>query len=191
MLLSLVSHASTSALRRAAFPVDEPIDSIGNANAQTLAGLLPVAAHTWSSTALRTLQTATALQLDAIADASLDDCDYGLWAGRHLADLQQEEPEAVHVWLSDPSAAPHGGESLLRMQQRVNDWMSGLDKGIGHAIAVTHPAVIRLAILGTLEAKVESFWRIDVSPLSLTQLRFSNHRWTLVSTGRQIAEGRT
>ena len=44
--------------------------------------------------------------------------------------------------------------------------------------AVTHPAVIRAAILIALEAPPKSFWRIDIAPASRTVLHFRG-RWTL------------
>lgn len=187
MQLSLICHASTRALRQAAFPADEPIDAIGEAKAHALAGWLPAAAQIWRSTALRAQQTATALALDATPDRALDDCDYGRWAGRRLAELQEAEPAAIGAWLQDPDALPHGGESIAAMRQRVSRWMNGLDKMADHVIAVTHASVIRLVILEALDAKSESFWRIDINPLSLTQLRFSQHRWTLVSSGGAMA----
>lgn len=183
MRLSLICHASTSAMRRAAFPLDEPIDTAGTAKAAALAGLLPLFAQAWTGTALRTVQTAAALQLDARPANSLDDCCYGRWAGRRLMDLQHEESAEVSTWLQDPMSSPHGGESLHALQQRVAYWMDGLDKHAEHSIAVSHPAVIRSAILHALGASLESFWRIDINPLSITDLRFNGRNWTVRAMG--------
>jgi len=44
---------------------------------------------------------------------------------------------------------------------------------------VTHAAVIRAAIIHAIHATPESFWRIDVPPLSRTSLSASNAGWRL------------
>lgn len=186
MRLSLICHASTRALRQAAFPENEPIDAIGTAKATALAGLLHHADQVWTSPALRAVQTAATLQLAAEPEPCLDDCSYGRWTGRRLVDIQTEEPQAVLAWLSNPSAVPHGGESLQSLLRRVADWMDSLDAEVEHIIAVTHAAVIRAAILHTLGAPAEAFWRIDVNPLSITDLHRSNGRWTLRATGIEV-----
>jgi broad specificity phosphatase PhoE len=46
-------------------------------------------------------------------------------------------------------------------------------------IAVTHAAVIRAAVIGVLGAPPQSFWRIDVEPMSLVDLRSDKRRWAL------------
>ena len=48
-------------------------------------------------------------------------------------------------------------------------------------MAVTHAAVIRAAIVHVIEAGPKSFWRIDVLPLSLTDLRTNGRRWVFRS----------
>jgi broad specificity phosphatase PhoE len=60
-----------------------------------------------------------------------------------------------------------------------------MDKGTesGHIIAVTHPPLIRGAIVHALQAPPAAFFRIDVAPLSITDLRFNGKAWTLRSTG--------
>jgi broad specificity phosphatase PhoE len=47
------------------------------------------------------------------------------------------------------------------------------------AIAVTHPSVIRAAIVHALRIPAQAFWRFDIAPLTLTDLRFSRNTWTL------------
>ena len=49
----------------------------------------------------------------------------------------------------------------------------------GHTIAVTHAAVIRAAVVTALGAPAQSFWRIDIEPLSRIALRSDNRRWVL------------
>jgi hypothetical protein len=47
--------------------------------------------------------------------------------------------------------------------------------------------VIRSAIVHALSASAQTFWRIDIAPLSLTDLRFNGRVWTLRSSGGELA----
>jgi broad specificity phosphatase PhoE len=186
--LKLICHASTAALRTSAFPADEPLDVRG---LQKLAGS-PHRTHYadsyLTSPALRAVQTAESLNLAVTVEPTLRDCDYGRWTGRTLDEVQAEEPEAVAEWLRDPGAAPHGGESVLALIERVATWLDARKATPGKIVAVTHASVIRAAIVHAIEATPRSFWRIDVAPLSLTRLSAGNGRWTLASLGAMDAE---
>jgi broad specificity phosphatase PhoE len=52
-----------------------------------------------------------------------------------------------------------------------------------NTIAVTHPAVIRAAIVHAMQLPPTTFWRFDVAPLSLTDLRFSGRVWSVRCAG--------
>ena len=52
-----------------------------------------------------------------------------------------------------------------------------------HVVAVTHPAIVRAAIIHAIGAAASAFWRIDVAPLTRTELRARNRGWTLRSSG--------
>jgi broad specificity phosphatase PhoE len=111
----------------------------------------------------------------------LRDCDYGRWAGASLNDIAEAEPEAVALWLSDPHAAPHGGESIGALIERVAMWMD-CEVPQGRTLAVTHTAVIRAAVIHALGAPANAFWRIDAAPLSLIELRRNERRWSFHAT---------
>jgi broad specificity phosphatase PhoE len=179
--LTLICHASTSAVRRAAFPADEPIDAQGEANALALAGQLGRVDAAWTSPALRARQTAVALQLAVAVDPRLRDLDLGRWAGRDYADVQDSEPDAVAAWTSQSAGAPHGGESVIALIDRVGKWLDALKRQDRRVVAVTHPAVIRAAIVCGIDAKPLSFWRIDVAPLCRVSLWSNAGNWTLRS----------
>jgi len=78
--------------------------------------------------------------------------------------------------LTDPARAPHGGESIVELIERVANWLESLN---GPTVAVTHPALIRAAIVHALGAPPNAFWRIDVEPVTCTILHFRSGRWTL------------
>lgn len=181
--LILICHASTEAVRRFAFPADEPLDERGTADAAALAGLLPGADRCWASPELRTRQTAEALQLKATIRSTLCDCDYGAWKGYSFSDVLAREPDAVSDWLHDPTAAPHGGESLASLMRRVAQWLDAENAMDHRAILITHASIIRAAIVRAIEAAPQSFWRIDIAPLSMTRLSGANGRWNLTSAG--------
>jgi broad specificity phosphatase PhoE len=181
VILTLICHASTDAVREAAFPADEPIDPQGQAKASALAGKLRRVDAAWTSPALRATQTATALQLEAKVDPALRDIDLGCWAGRSFADVQKSDPDGIAAWISQSDAAPHGGESVTALLERITCWLDVLKRQDGRIVAITHSAIIRAAIVLAIDAKPMSFWRIDIAPLCRVSLRGNPSHWTLRS----------
>ena len=177
--LTLVRHAPSDATRRSAFPLDEPLDARGLEEARALAPRLGRFDAAWSSPAARARETAEALGLTATVAAALDECDFGAWRGRTLAELHDEDPAAVAAWMQDPAAAPHGGESLLALLERVRGWLAARAADGSRTLAVTHAGVIRAAVVCALDAPAPSFWRLDVAPLSRTVLHAHEGRWTV------------
>jgi broad specificity phosphatase PhoE len=177
--LTLICHAATPATRASAFPLDDPIEARAIAQAAALRPSLARADRVLTSPALRARQTAEALALDAAFDPALRDCDFGCWSGCTLAQLQREDPTGLAAWMADAEAAPHGGESLADLCRRVATWIDERTTEGGHTIAVTHAGVIRAAILHVLAAPLRSFWRIDIEPLGVVDLRSDGMRWAL------------
>jgi broad specificity phosphatase PhoE len=181
--LILLCHASTAAVRSSSFPADEPLDEHGKISGAALARRLPNADRWLTAPELRARQTAEALGFDAAVEPALRDCDFAAWRGRSFDEVRRREPEAVAAWLRDPAATPHGGESVLSLMQRVADWLQGEQAHHRRSIVVTHSAVIRAAIAHAIGAPPQSFWRIDIAPLSITRLSSDNNRWNLTSSG--------
>lgn len=180
--LLLIRHASTSAVRRAAFPCDEPLDDAGRAAARALAGRLG-RGDALCSPALRARETAAAAALDPVLDAALAECCFGSWAGRTLAEVHEQDPEGAGAWMTDPHACPHGGETLAGLIGRVGEWLDRQASAAGRAIAVTHGGVVKAAVLHALGAPAAAFWQVDVAPLALTELHARDGRWTLTRLG--------
>lgn len=184
--ITFISHAPTAAQRRAAFPLDEEVEA---AEIQKIAGTRwtpPRAQQIFSGPEQRALQTAQALGLEATQTELLRDCDYGAWGGRSLDELGAADPGGLGAWLTDAASSPHGGESVLQLIERVGRWLEEQRQG-GHTVAVTHPALIRAAVLCALDAPPHAFWRLDIEPLSVTDLRFNGRSWTLRSMAHPIA----
>lgn len=172
-------HARTSAVRRAAFPIDEPLDDTGRAAAAALAGSL--AGDVLSSPLRRALETCAAIAPGApvAEDEALRECDFGTWAGRSLAEVHADEPAGVEAWMTDPDAAPHGGESLRAFCARVGAWLDEQAALDGRAVAVTHGGVVKAAVVHAMGAPVQACWRVDVAPLRATELHAHGGRWTV------------
>jgi broad specificity phosphatase PhoE len=178
----LVRHGPTVATESAGFPADEALQSAGMAQAATLAAALPSGQRALCSPALRARQTAAAAGLSAETEPRLAECDFGTWAGRRLADVHAAEPVATSEWMTNPDARPHGGESLSAFSARVAAW---LDEEAGRPeslIAVTHGGVIKASVIHALRAELSAFWRVEVAPLSITELCAHDERWSVVRT---------
>lgn len=174
--LNLLSHGMTDAMADGRFPADERLNAIGRRQVEALE-VVAAAAQRWlSGPEQRTLQTAKLLGLQSQTEPQLADLDCGRWRGEALAGLPPDELEA---WLSQPGAAPHGGESIADLIFRVARWLESLTANPLRTVAVTHPAVIRAAIVAALDITPASFWRIDVRPASRVVMHFREGRWAL------------
>ena len=123
--------------------------------------------------------TAEQLGTAVVIAGGLAGCDFGRWTGRTLSDVGTAEPEAVATWLSDPYAAPHGGESLAAMLARVGSYVDGVDWPDGRSAAVVTPLVARALIVHALGAPPEVIFRIDVPPLGRASISRSGPHWRL------------
>lgn len=184
----LISPAISAALREARFDDGCPLDAAGAARARSAADALPAAERTFASPTVRCRQTASELGLDGVVAAGPAGFDVGRWRGRTLAEVGADEPDGVAAWLSDPAAAPHGGESLRELCARVADWMDEVAALSGRTVAVVEPEIVRAMTVRVLAAPEPAFWRIDVPPLTATEFSGRAGRWNL-ALGRAL--GRT
>jgi broad specificity phosphatase PhoE len=180
--ITFISHGPTAAVRKAAFPLDEPIALRELEKLRSIGWIPPRVHQVYAGPEQRTRQTAKALGFDPILSVELKDLDYCSWRGKSLDEVQSTDPQGVVRWLTDVGAAPHSGESVASLLARIERWLTG-QNGSGHTLAFTHPAVIRAAILLTLQAPAQSFWRIDIPPVSITDLRWNGRLWSLRSSG--------
>ncbi|MER5719366.1 histidine phosphatase family protein [Streptomyces sp. NPDC002132] len=177
--LTLVCAAASSE-RGVRFGGDAPLNERALGEARRVAGSLPVAAAWCTAPSQRCRQTAQALGGNAVSvEPGLRDMDMGRWQGRTLDEVSAGDAAGLAVWMSDPEAAPHGGESVSEVCRRVATWLEELPAGSGRTVAVVEQAVARAALLHALGAPRQAFWRVDVPPLSAFQLTGRSGRWNL------------
>ena len=174
--LTLICHAATPLQKRGCFADDESLAMDWQRAALSLAGRFKRTVRLRCGPEARTRQTASLFGDRAAIDEALRDGDVGCWKGQNIAEL---DSDALTAWLTDSASAPHGGESVDRLCARVAQWMRSLETEPGHVAAVTHPFVIRAALLYVMGFPVSAFYRIDVAPLSCTELGFNGGVWRL------------
>ncbi|TWR89807.1 histidine phosphatase family protein [Pseudomonas saxonica] len=172
--LTLIAHARTIAQKKARFAADESVEMDGQAPAHSRNLFSSRTTRYLCGPEARTRETAALFSADAQLDHGLRDCDFGRWKGCLLDDI---EPEALGVWMADWQATPHGGESVEQLCQRTGEWMAALT-GRGHIVAVTHPLVMRAALMNVLQCPPSAFHAIDIEPLSMIDLRH-NGKWRM------------
>ncbi|MEU2237160.1 histidine phosphatase family protein [Streptomyces vietnamensis] len=177
--LTLISPATSEALREVRFDDDGPLDPAGIARAEAVASAVDASPRAYTSPSRRCRGTAEALGLTAEPLDALAGCAMGRWRGQTLAAVAAAEEAGVSTWLSDPTAAPHGGESLCDLRVRVGAWLDGLADGTGRVTAVAEPDVIRAAMVHALAAPDAMVWRLDVRPLTAVHLSGRAGRWNV------------
>ncbi|MBK5374782.1 histidine phosphatase family protein [Pseudomonas sp. TH43] len=182
--LTLICHARTVAQKLSRFPTNEPVENQSLAS-DSLADRFDGAFRLLCGPELRTRQTAEWFGPDAEIDPALRDCDWGRWHGQSLKQLQNSDAQALQAWLADPHAAPPGGESVVQLGERVAAWLDGLKATPGHIVAITHPYIVRAALMQVVQGA--AFNAIDVEPLAMVDLRF-NGIWRLRLPGIDIEE---
>ncbi|MET7670862.1 histidine phosphatase family protein [Micromonospora luteifusca] len=185
--LRLVAHGHTTALRRARFGgAEDGLDEGGLraalAQARTESGRrghLRVDDACLSGPEAAATQTADAFGLLPTIEAALADCDYGDWTGRSFEEIAVEQPQALHEWMSIPDLAPHGGESVATVRDRVGRWLDGQRTRGQRIVAVAHPLVIRIAVVHALDLPIATYQQLDVEPLAIIRLTSRGGRWQL------------
>ncbi|MDF9816923.1 histidine phosphatase family protein [Streptomyces sp. SPB162] len=176
----LVSSAESEAFGQARFDDGtSPLTGAGEERARAAAPELPGAGAYSTASSARCRRTAELLGLTTEVQQPLRDWDLGRWRGLRLDEVSAAEPEGVARWLSDPAAAPHGGEALAELCGRVGGWLDDRAPDGGRVLAVVEPAVVRAALVHALGLPPQAFWRLDVLPLTVTELTGRAGRWNL------------
>ncbi|MET7451993.1 histidine phosphatase family protein [Streptomyces sp. NPDC005574] len=177
--VTLISPAVSRSLREARFDDGCPLDEAGAARARSAEGAFRRPDRAVASPTVRCAQTASALGLDASAVPDLAGLRVGRWQGRTLGEVGAQEPEALVSWMTDPSAAPHGGESVRELCDRVTAWLGSAAEAAGRTVAVVEPEIVRAVVVRILGAPEPAFWRVDVPPLTAVTVSGRAGRWNV------------
>jgi len=137
---------------------------------------------------LRTTQTARLLGVEAptAIDERAIELDYGTLDGERLVDV---DPVLWGRWLTEPTFAPEGGESLAdlgrRMEGLVEELFAVRGEGArsreGDVVVVSHVSPIKAAVAWALGADELVAWRLRLSTGSVTRIDLGPHGPQLVS----------
>ncbi|WP_063797204.1 MULTISPECIES: histidine phosphatase family protein [Streptomyces] len=123
--------------------------------------------------------TAAFLGLKPAVEPALRDLDHGTWRGRRPAEIVATDPYGYSAWLTDPDAAPHGGETVRRLCARTGDWLGSLTSQTGRVLAVVEPTVARALIVQALSAPVRTFWNLQTPPRRTVSLMWRDGVWSV------------
>ena len=182
--LWLIRHAPVDGPRGVIHGPDAPADTSDAAAFAALQARLPKNAFAVCSPARRTWETAAALGLDPVKDASFREQDFGAWTGRRHNDLTAEFGAAYQAfWKSPAGNRPPGGESFVDQIDRARDGLARLPAG--EAVLVVHSGTVRAVLAIALELKPDSALRFVIDPLSLTRIDRLDAGWRVVSVNQR------
>jgi broad specificity phosphatase PhoE len=179
--LTMIAQGATAASRRAAFPSDEALEP------GALDGLS--APRLWRDARVRlspmraASQTAQGLGLIGGVDKVLADADFGEWSGQTVSEVATTQPVLLERWITDPDFSCHGGESRAALRVRAQHFLQACAATTGQTVAVTHAAIVRAVIIEVFEAPDAAYWKLDIAPLSMTDMRHDGRRWALRQMG--------
>lgn len=173
--LTLICHAITPLQKQGRFSDDESVAMDWQGAALSLAAQYSKNPRLLCGPEARARQTAGLFGAQPVIEDALRDGDFGAWKGQGIGQIDSVQ---LNAWLTDSTSAPHGGESVEQICARVAQWLKSLEAQPGHVVAVTHPFIIRAALLNVMQLPMTMFYRIDVEPLAITELRF-NSVWRL------------
>lgn len=104
----------------------------------------------------------------------LREIELGEWEGKHFSQLQQEYPEMIKLWYSEPlCVAVPGGETVLEFRDRVVSAMERIVKQHEQdekIMVVAHGGVISIYIAHLLEMNLNRIWFMALKNASVSIL---------------------
>ncbi len=131
-----------------------------------------------SSPVRRTLESAEILA--AVLGKKVDvepgfaEMEFGAWDGLTFAEVGEQDQAGLAAWLGSLETPPPGGESFRSVEERV---AAGLDRllaahGGKTVVVVSHVTPIKILVSRALDAPLESVFRMELSPASVSVVSF-------------------
>lgn len=181
--LVLVRHATCEHMDEMLLgrTVDAPLAEIGLREAEAMARVLETRQETLIvvSPRRRAQQTAKAIaarcQGELVTSFAIDELDFGHWSGQTFAELAHDPGWRQWNERRETAATP-AGERISDVLARVLDYLQGLRQSFPGRpmIMVSHAEVIRAALLYWLQAPVDSYRRLAISPASMSRVCLSD-----------------
>ncbi len=109
-----------------------------------------------------------------VTEDGLAEMEFGSWDGMTFAEIQERHPDELDAWLGSLDHPPGGGESFRGVQRRV---LASLDRLLAEyagrtVLVVSHVTPIKVLVARALGAPLESVYRMEMAPASVTVLSF-------------------
>lgn len=184
--LVLVRHGETDHTTDKRFSgglasANPPLNELGRRHVRETAEWLATVADqvdvVISSPVLRTRESAEIVaevlgKDEILVDDGFAEMEFGTWDGLTYLEVAEKLPDELSDWLGNMDHAPGGGESFRTVEKRV---LAGLERVIeAHAgktvVLVSHVTPIKTLVAHALGAPLESLYRMELQPASVTVL---------------------
>lgn len=107
-------------------------------------------------------------------DDGLAEMEFGSWDGLTFAELRERHPDELDAWLGSLDQPAGGGESFRVVEKRV---LASLDRLVEEyagrtVLVVSHVTPIKVLVARALGAPLESVYRMEMAPASVSVLSF-------------------
>ncbi len=149
----------------------------GSQNSQGSQGSQAVAAVI-ASPVRRTLESAEivaeTLGLPIEVEPGFAEMEFGVWDGLTFAEVAERHQADLDSWLGSMEVAAGGGESFRTVQSRVLEGLARLLTTYDGrtVVVVSHVTPIKTLVAHAVKAPLESVYRMELSPASVTVLAF-------------------
>jgi probable phosphoglycerate mutase len=115
-----------------------------------------------------------ATNIEAYTDEDLSEISFGKWDGLTNDEAREAFPEVFEQWRGSWEVSPPGGESLQDFDARVMAAKQRIFEKHGGetVIVVSHVMPTRGFIRSAFEAGISAYWRPQISPCSISIVRF-------------------
>lgn len=155
----------------------------GFALSEAFAHIAPRIERIVASPLLRTRATASfvgeRLNVPVETDDALLEIEHGTWNGRMRDEIAANDPELYRTWREHPEdVAFVDGETLTDVLARWRRFRSGFTANVP-TLAVTHDAVVRVALCDVARRPLADFWKVNVENAGFAVIEIDGAAWTL------------
>jgi len=107
-------------------------------------------------------------------EEGLAEMEFGSWDGLTFGEVRERFPDELETWLGSLDSPPGGGESFRVVEKRV---LASLDRLLEEyagrtVLVVSHVTPIKILVARALRAPLDSVYRMEMAPASVTVLSF-------------------